>query len=125
MKESPAKRGAIMGVGPNADSPMQFGIIGKGLKIAYKYGKKLIGSSSKAAKKTKTKKKTAPKKTNTGFRTWDDKGTKRTTYTDAKGNTVELEGTPGNYTIATTRTQRVSNIDDFDRIVKEANAASK
>jgi hypothetical protein len=114
MKESPAKRGAIMGVGPNADSPMQFGLIGKGLKLGYKYAKKLVGSSSKTAKKTTTKKKTTPKKTNDGFRTWKTKD----------GTTIiEVEGTPGNYTIATTRTQRYSG--DLDKILAEANAASK
>ena len=124
MKESPAKRGAIMGVGPNADSPMQFGLIGKGLKLGYKYAKKLVGSSSKTAKKTTTKKKTTPKKTNDGFRTWKTKdGTTRTTYSDKKGNIIEVEGTPGNYTIATTRTQRYSG--DLDKILAEANAASK
>ena len=122
MKESPAKRGAIMGVGPNADSPMQFGIVGKLAKYAYK---KIVGKSTKkTVTKTKTKNKTKVNKTNTGFRTWDDRGTTRTTYTDAKGNMIELEGKPGNYTIATTRTQRTS-VGDMDKVLKEANAASK
>ena len=37
---------------------------------------------------------------------------------------IELEGTPGNYTIATTRTQKTS-VSDINKVLKEANAASR
>ena len=61
-----------------------------------------------------------------GFRKWKDpsKGDmERITYTGKSGETIELSGKPGNYTLNTTQTQR-HGIQNSEALLKEANKAS-
>ncbi len=131
MKESPAKRGAIIGVGPNADSPMQLGLgklLYKGAQHLYK---KFAGSTTK---KVVSKTKTTTNKgfqgsglssDGTGFHTFKGKHNQPiTTYTDSKGRTLNIWGEPGSYVINPTAKQTSTGLKHQNEILKEANRAA-
>ena len=128
MKGSPAKRGVIIGVGPNADSPMQLGLgkaLYKGAKHLYK---KFAGSTTK---KVVSKTKTTTSKgfqgsglspDGTGFFTAKGKHNMPiTTYTDSKGRTLNIWGEPGSYVINPTAKQTSLGLKHQKEILNEAN----
>jgi hypothetical protein len=129
MKDSPAKRGAIIGVGPNAGSPMQLGVAGQLLKRGAKYlYKKAFGSTTKkVTSKTKTTKKksfqgSGLSSDGTGFYTYKGKHNQPiTTYTDSKGRTLNIWGEPGSYVINPTAKQTSLGLKHQNEILKEAN----